>query len=640
MDDYSADTSTTGVLLTDGTISTGTLETIGDDDWFEITITAPENYQFHLIGLGSSLLDMQISLYDSFGTLLVSSGGGGTPLSEIIYGFDVGTYYVSATAFGGLGTGAYELTASQYVEEEFTDDPLVIDNPPANDPLMDDFANDATTLGVIELNSQASGVSESNTDSDWFAISVEAGEEYTLTNSNFSEIFLRNADGSLVDGYEATGNPNFGELRTITFTAQATGLLYLDVTATENPEDAFPTIFPDVYTITFTGAPEINGTPIADGEFINTTYDRDATGQSSQFFTVEAEANETIVFTISAESVFRTSLSLVDSNLNTLEFANDDFGGLLSLSYTFEETGEYHIKVFNQSLDLGETFTLSRHDNPQDAGDLSSPETISIGETVTENFIDTNDIDAFSFSAQLGAPLTFYVDGIFGTVDVSFFDALGNDVTGQATLMDFDPLLGTQYEFTALTTGEYSIVLDPADADGFGQRYYQIHLLSSEDMHLGDTSTLSTLAIGDLQSGTINTRADQDWFTLQLDAGEAYTYTLNWDAGLADPDQAPTLNLYDGLGNLVTDFITYSESATDGIATITVPVSTDGTYYIAVSDFNDISTNALDYTLSAELIIDDFGGAPERSGELGSSAEGSVAGQIDYFGDSDWLLSM
>ena len=55
--------------------ATGTLDVAGDSNWFAIQLTAGTEYLFN-VGNGA-LSDPQVSIYDSTGTLLSSSGANG-----------------------------------------------------------------------------------------------------------------------------------------------------------------------------------------------------------------------------------------------------------------------------------------------------------------------------------------------------------------------------------------------------------------------------------------------------------------------------------------------------------------------------------------------------------------------------------
>ena len=100
---------TTGVLLTDGTVSTGALNFVGDDDWFELTLDEAQTLQINLTGV--SLSDPFLYVYDSSGTLVTANDDFGSLDSQLTFNFEADTYYISARAFADASTGTYELTA-------------------------------------------------------------------------------------------------------------------------------------------------------------------------------------------------------------------------------------------------------------------------------------------------------------------------------------------------------------------------------------------------------------------------------------------------------------------------------------------------------------------------------------------------
>ncbi|HEV2815915.1 MAG TPA: M10 family metallopeptidase C-terminal domain-containing protein [Allosphingosinicella sp.] len=126
-----------GGAITDNDIIS-TIDTIGDEDFFKVTLTAGTAYEFHLYSYGppatsdvgpsgSGLTDPYLELYAPDGTtMLVSADGGAdTVYNEANSGFDVllvytptesGTFYINARAFSnspatdnGDSVGDYQL---------------------------------------------------------------------------------------------------------------------------------------------------------------------------------------------------------------------------------------------------------------------------------------------------------------------------------------------------------------------------------------------------------------------------------------------------------------------------------------------------------------------------------------------------
>lgn len=97
VDDYPASAATTGVVNIGGT-TTGNLETILDNDWFRVILTAGHLYQFDLEGIDTgkgTLVDPTLALLISSGALIAydyDSGVGGN--AQITFAASTsGTYY-------------------------------------------------------------------------------------------------------------------------------------------------------------------------------------------------------------------------------------------------------------------------------------------------------------------------------------------------------------------------------------------------------------------------------------------------------------------------------------------------------------------------------------------------------------------
>lgn len=106
---------TTDKVITVGALPTeGTINTIGDQDYYKVELTAGQSYEFGLyarVGGPSAiaLADAYLEVYDAQGQLLASGDGGAqTLLNNANSGFDVlmsftastsGTYYLNARAF-------------------------------------------------------------------------------------------------------------------------------------------------------------------------------------------------------------------------------------------------------------------------------------------------------------------------------------------------------------------------------------------------------------------------------------------------------------------------------------------------------------------------------------------------------------
>ena len=121
VDVYTAAPNTTGTLVVDGSHVIAASDTPGDNDWFAVTLTAGQIYQFGqyayaggipgVEGNGVPLADAYLEIYDSAGNLLAIADGGGpnTPSGlDALMTFEAtysGTYYVNATSYDNTGDG-------------------------------------------------------------------------------------------------------------------------------------------------------------------------------------------------------------------------------------------------------------------------------------------------------------------------------------------------------------------------------------------------------------------------------------------------------------------------------------------------------------------------------------------------------
>jgi hypothetical protein len=133
-DTIPGDMTTTASLSVDGAHVFSTLNSVGDFDFFRVTLSAGQFYEFGMYAAvagpsGVPLNDALIQIYDSAGHLLGEADGGATTqLNTINSGFDAllsftapadGTYFINARAFdqdptngaNGDGVGDYEVFA-------------------------------------------------------------------------------------------------------------------------------------------------------------------------------------------------------------------------------------------------------------------------------------------------------------------------------------------------------------------------------------------------------------------------------------------------------------------------------------------------------------------------------------------------
>lgn len=209
VDDYGHTPSTAGTItlgggpLPSGT-ATGKWELMGDKDWFAVNLEANHTYAFSASGAAIKGDAGSIVMVDANGQILTVPGtlGAGDANSSSVTVATSGTYYVQVQS--SEGKGAYSVSVAE---------------------VADDYTNSAVRAGTITVNGTATGKSEANYDSDWFAVTLTAGQSYSTTalangRSDYSNIAIFLGP----DGF-----PTDASAFAQTFTATRSGTYYVQV---------------------------------------------------------------------------------------------------------------------------------------------------------------------------------------------------------------------------------------------------------------------------------------------------------------------------------------------------------------------------------------------------------------------------
>jgi len=185
VDDFASDISTTGVLEVDGT-ATGVIDFEGDRDFFAIELTAGD-----LVRIESNIEpDTSFTVRDEFGNVVAFSGAPGVELFLVADVEESGTFFIDFGASEGSSL-EYILTATA---------------------IEDDFADDTSTIGVLEVGSAVAGALHSLSDRDFFAIQLTAGEAVRIATDGIGEdLVLRDEFGNMIaqNGFDPETGQDF-----------------------------------------------------------------------------------------------------------------------------------------------------------------------------------------------------------------------------------------------------------------------------------------------------------------------------------------------------------------------------------------------------------------------------------------------
>ena len=231
--DLPTDTGTPGVVEVDGFDARGTIGVHHDTDWFAVELEAGRTYRIDM--KGGILIDPELTLslpeihaiYDADGTYLYNTSSRGATddanrphhLARVEFTPEEdGTYYIAATC-ESFGTGGYELTVIDITED------------------ADEHTANRNTTGTVDVSGSATGKIDFSGDRDWFAVELEAGQEYRFDlegqetgRGSLRDPYLRgifDANGNLVPG---TGNDDGGAgyNAQVEFTPEEAGTYYVE----------------------------------------------------------------------------------------------------------------------------------------------------------------------------------------------------------------------------------------------------------------------------------------------------------------------------------------------------------------------------------------------------------------------------
>lgn len=157
---------------------------------------------------------------------------------------------------------------------------------------------------------------------------------------------------------------------------------------------------------------------------------------------------------------------------------------------------------------------------------------------------------------------------------------------------------------------------------------------------LSDTThAFGVVAVGGTATGTLETAADRDWFSVQLTAGTSYTVGLAGSASGAGTLSDPYLRVRNASGTLVAENNDIA-AGSNRDSQVTFTASATGTYYVEAGASGDTLTGT--YRVSVGITAsaaDDFANSlADTSHPLGAVALGGGAtGRLESGADRDWF---
>ena len=476
-DDFAAGTETSGTVTVGGS-ARGTLEVVGDVDWFAVTLAAGTTYQIDLKGSWTgdgTLRDPFLhGIYNERGTRISNTwndDGGAVLNSRVKFKPEAdGTYYVAAGSWQG-GAGAHLLGRGTYL--------LSVTE------VTDDFAAGTETTGTVAVGGLARGELETVGDVDWFAVTLKAEGIYNIDlrgrstgDGSLYDPRLRgiyDADGDLIAG-TTNDNGGVGFNSRLTFKPDEDGTYYVAAGPTFwSPAEGTGTYTLSVIDVTdaiaqddfaagteTTGAVAVGGSATGDISYLR---DRD-------WFTVTLEADRTYRIDLEGESTGRGTL--IDPFLYGVHDATGAF--IIGSTDDDEGAGRNSEVIFRSAVggtfyvaagawrDLTGTYTLSvtdvTADNPDDyPANTQTTGTVAVDGSATGNIETANDHDWFA--VNLEANTRYRIDLVGNTLQDTYLrgihDADGVFIPGTTDDDSRDGNYNSRVWFTPADGGTYYV---------------------------------------------------------------------------------------------------------------------------------------------------------------------------------------
>ncbi|WP_395687726.1 Ig-like domain-containing protein [Caenimonas koreensis] len=600
-DDYPSTSNTSGVVIVDGAVSAGTIGTVGDEDWFQVSLTAGVPYTFDLISTG--LTDPFLYLYNAQSVQVASDddSGDGTNSRITFTPSSTGIYYLDARGLGSA-VGTYTLSARS----------------------GDDYPFNTSTTGVVPVGGSVAGSISFVDDLDLLKVSLVAGQSYlfALNSTGLPDPYLQLYDPAL-DLVEFDDDSGDGLNSRIAYTATTTGTYYLgafDVGTGTGSYSLSATLVTDDFpwTTATTGVVTVGGAATAGA--INYAGDLDLLK-----VTLAAGATYTFELTHTQGNALDPYLRLFDGDTTLVSYDDDSAGSNNArITYTATVGGTYYLGASDYASSTG-GYTLSAALVDKTAPVLQSTTPVDNAASVA---VASNLTFTFNEPVHAGSG-SIVIHNSNGTIARSVVASDTTQVTFSGNTLTLNPTADLSYGTAYYVTIDAGAVVDTAGNAHAGiastTAFNFTTLAAPVDDYPMSTATTGVVSIGlGSASGTINSANDGDMFKVNLVAGTTYRFDLTRTfSGLADP----YLQLFTP-GQVLAAY--NDDGGVNGNARIDYTATISGTYYLAAWDY---ATGTGGYQLSAQVIQDDHPWLVSSAPKI-QIGQGD-GGVINFAGDGD-----
>ena len=292
--------------------------------------------------------------------------------------------------------------------------------------------------------------------------------------------------------------------------------------------------------------------------------------------------------------------------------------------FTPMESGTYYVPVVGGSSDsfwfgnntlnefwdeaLSYTLSVAEAPVPEDdvAADTSTTGEVEVGGDAVYSRIDAmGDADWYAVELDSANRYAFVISSVSGSDDplsrgqiAGLYDSAGNRIPDSSSQDQSSSGRDAVLTWQPETTGTYyAAVASSMSTEDTGDYRFAVSELPADDMS-ADTDTEGTLSVGGSASGFLETFGDVDWLAVELEAGQAYSFDVEFsldvffNSRIAGDSMEDWFDEETGLpllhvGSFSLEGLYDADSARvvapgDDSSSFTYTPSEDGTFYVAV----------------------------------------------------------
>lgn len=572
-------------LTVDASATDGDIEVFNEYDYF--TFDATEGTGYSITATSDSLSKIYITLYDAAGSYMI---GGYSGLTFTCPTGGAGTYYIKTNMYAYY-TGSYSVSVATFT---------------------DDHGNDYDAATSVTAGATATdGDIEAIGDTDWFSFSATESTNYSFKAdqgtfpSPYLYIAIYDIDGTTLLTSSTKGGvwtcPTGGD-----------GTYYIKIYTSSSREETGSykfsiATYTDDYGNDYTIATPITigGSAVTGNVEVSGDYD---------WFSFSATEGTDYAFSITTDSFDYPYVYLYDTN-GTSSLGVNSINGAAWTCPT-GASGTYYAKVQGSSSrdDTG-SYSLSAAIYTDDHGnDYTDATSVTVGAAAVSGEVEViGDSDWFSFNATEGTDYVLLAETTaMSRVSVDLYDADGS------SRIEYDT---SDVSFTCLKSATYYVkVYGNATELDKGAYTFSVNSYTGDDIP-NNFFNATHITVGTPQSGTIEAKGDEDWFSFNAVEGTDYVITTG---GAISGNE---LSLYQRNG------YSWADDDDHDIAW-TCPEEMGGIYYLRV-EADTVNNGTGTYSVSISGFTDDIGNDTysAQAVTVGTSATGT----IDAAGDEDWF---